>query len=78
MKNFRAERKLQQATLYYLVHNLTKLEDIKELRDVFVKFDENHDGRISLEEFSDNYIDIIKKLRYRQIECEDKMLEHYE
>ena len=40
--------------------------------------DENHDGKISLEEFSDHYIDIIKKLRYRQIECEDKMLEHYE
>lgn len=47
-------------------------------QEIMSNLDENHDGRISLEEFSDNYIDIIKKLRYRQIECEDKMLEHYE
>ena len=40
--------------------------------------DQNQDGMISLDEFSDQYIEIIKKLRYRQVECEDKMLEDYE
>jgi hypothetical protein len=40
--------------------------------------DVNNDGSLSLDEFSDKYIEIIKKLRYRQIECEDKMLESYE
>jgi len=40
--------------------------------------DQNNDGMISLEEFSDQYIEIIKKLRYRQVECEDKMFESYE
>ena len=40
--------------------------------------DQNNDGLISLDEFSDQYVEIIKKLRHRQIECEDKMLESYE
>lgn len=40
--------------------------------------DENNDGHISIEEFADDYIEIVKKLRMRQIECEDKMLESYE
>lgn len=40
--------------------------------------DQNGDGVIALEEFADQYIEIIKKLRYRQIEVEDKMLESYE
>lgn len=41
-------------------------------------FDDNQDNRISLEEYSDKYIEILKKLRYRQVEMEDKMLESYE
>ena len=41
-------------------------------------FDENQDQRISLDEYSDKYIQILKKLRYRQVEMEDKMLESYE
>ena len=40
--------------------------------------DQNNDGHISLDEFADQYIEIIKKLRYRQVECEDKMFESYE
>ena len=41
-------------------------------------FDENQDNRISLEEYSDKYIEILKKLRHRQVVMEDKMLESYE
>ena len=40
--------------------------------------DQNNDGMISLDEFADQYIEIIKKLRYRQKETEDKMFESYE
>ena len=40
--------------------------------------DVNNDGMISLEEFSEQYIELIKRLRMRQIELEDRMLEHYE
>jgi len=41
-------------------------------------FDDNQDNRISLEEYSDKYIEILKKLRHRQVAMEDKMLESYE
>lgn len=40
--------------------------------------DEDGNGMIDLYEFADNFIDIIKKLRFRQIECEEKMLANYE
>ena len=43
-----------------------------------VNLDANKDQCISLDEFSDQYVEIIKKLRYRQIETEDRMLESYE
>jgi calcium-dependent protein kinase len=50
LKNFRANQKLQQATLAYIVHNLTKKEDVEELRKVFMEFDENGDGRLTKDE----------------------------
>ena len=33
--------------------------------EIMSNLDENKDGQISLVEFSDGYIEIIKKLRYR-------------
>lgn len=50
LKNFRANQKLQQATLAYIVHNLTQKEDVEELRRCFMEFDENGDGRLTREE----------------------------
>ena len=50
LKNFRAERKLQQATLYFMVQQLLPNEDVKGIRDIFFKFDENQDGRLTKEE----------------------------
>lgn len=50
LKNFRANMKLQQATLAYIVHNLIKKEDMKEMREVFLKFDLNGDGRLTKDE----------------------------
>jgi len=50
LKNFKANMKLQQATLAYIVHNLCEKEDTKEMRDVFLKFDLNGDGRLTREE----------------------------
>jgi calcium-dependent protein kinase len=47
LKNFKAERKLQQATLYFMVHNLNPCEDIFKLRKIFEKMDENNDGRLA-------------------------------
>ena len=46
--------------------------------EIMHNLDSNNDGKISLDEFADQYIEIIKKLRQRQIECEDKILDSYE
>lgn len=46
--------------------------------EIMNNLDENNDGFISVEEFADSYIEIVRKLRMRQIECEEKMLESYE
>jgi calcium-dependent protein kinase len=50
IKNFRANQKMQQATLAFIVHNLTKKEEVEELRNAFHDFDENGDGRLTKEE----------------------------
>ena len=39
ISEFRAEQKLQQATLAFIVHNISTQEDIAELKDVFLSFD---------------------------------------
>jgi calcium-dependent protein kinase len=50
LKNFRAERKLQQATLYFMVHNMIPTQEKLRLREIFMKMDENMDGRLTKEE----------------------------
>jgi len=45
---------------------------------MFTYLDENHDGVLNREEFCDQYINMIKRLRRRQVELEDQMLETYE
>jgi calcium-dependent protein kinase len=50
IRNFRANQKMQQATLAFIVHNMTKKEDIEEMRKAFHEFDENGDGRLTREE----------------------------
>ena len=50
LKNFKANKKLQQATLAFIVHNTIKKEDIEDMRKAFQEFDENGDGRLNKEE----------------------------
>ena len=64
---FRAEQKLQQATLAFLVHNFAPKEELDELKEIFFCFDKNGDGKISKEEFvtglsnTNNLNNILKK-----------------
>lgn len=55
MKKFHAERKLQQASLTYIVNHLMSKEDKNELLEVFNKFDTDHDGVLSKEEIFNGY-----------------------
>ena len=50
MIEFRAEQKLQQAALAFLVHNLSSQQEVSEIKDVFMLFDQNGDGRLSKDE----------------------------
>ena len=64
---------------YLIAENGLGEEEAAQLtEEIMSNLDQNNEGMISLEEFSDQYIEIIKKLRYRQVECEDKMIEDYE
>jgi len=50
LKVFNANKKLQQATLAYIVHNMLKREETEEFRKIFIQFDLNGDGRLTKEE----------------------------
>jgi len=52
--------------IYLIQENGLLEEEAGALTDeIIATLDQNHDGSISLEEFADGYIEIIKKLRYR-------------
>ena len=54
-------------------------EDSTQVADeILTKLDRDGDEQVNVYEFADEYVEILKKLRYRQLECEDKMLETYE
>ena len=56
----------REEVLSYLMNNGLEEEEAMQLTDEIIStLDSNHDGSISLEEFTDGYIEIIKKLRYR-------------
>ena len=55
MKKFRAERKLQQAALTYIVNNLLSKEEKNDLLELFQQFDTNGDGVLSKQEILQGY-----------------------
>jgi calcium-dependent protein kinase len=53
MKNldkYKAYKNLQKATLYFIIHNCTPKNELKAIKNLFVKFDSNFDGRLTKEE----------------------------
>ena len=61
IKTFRAEKKLQQAALAFIVHNLAKREDVRELKNVFLAFDLNGDGRLTKDELIQGMTQVMTK-----------------
>ena len=61
LKNFCATQKLQQLTLAYIVHNLVNLDEIKKLRNIFIKFDSNGDGHLTKEELMHGLMEMMEK-----------------
>lgn len=59
MKKFRAERKLQQAALTYIVNHLVTKDDKNELLELFQQFDLNGDGVLTKQEILNGYKQIL-------------------
>ena len=55
MKKFHAERKLQQASLTYIVNNLLSKEEKNDLLELFQQFDLNGDGVLTKQEILNGY-----------------------
>jgi len=59
MKKFHADRKLQQASLTYIVNHLMSKEDKNEMMEIFTSFDKNGDGVLTRDEIYDGYKNIL-------------------
>src|SRR5690606_2489787 len=46
ISKFKLFKNLQKACLYFIIHNMECNDDIKELKQIFNKFDENFDGKL--------------------------------
>lgn len=44
---FSPDQKFQQATLAFMVHHLLENSEVKELRNIFIQFDTNKDGKLT-------------------------------
>ncbi len=62
MKKFHAERKLQQASLTYIVNHLMSKEEKNEMLDIFTSFDKNGDGVLTKDEIFEGYKDILGEI----------------
>ncbi len=55
LKTFRADQKLQEATLAFIVNQLISKDETAELKKVFMELDANNDGKLSFQEIVEGY-----------------------
>jgi calcium-dependent protein kinase len=55
LKKFTSKNKLKQASIAFLVHNMSTNEMVKNLRAIFKELDDSGDGRLSHEELKKGY-----------------------
>ena len=72
LKDFHADKKLQQATVTYLVNQLAHKDDLSELQKAFKALDKNSDGKLSREELIEGYKKIYGELAEEEV---DKILQ---
>jgi calcium-dependent protein kinase len=54
-RKIQSRHKLQQASIAYIVHQLSTNEVVRSLRNIFKKLDESGDGRLSYQELKDGW-----------------------
>lgn len=55
LQKFTSKQKLQQASIAFLIHQMSTNEKVKNLRAIFKQLDESGDGRLSLAELKNGY-----------------------
>ncbi len=55
LKNFRAEQKLKQATLTFIVSQLLNKDETSKMESIFQSMDTNKDGMLSMDEIKNGY-----------------------
>ncbi len=56
LRKFTSKQKFQQASIAFIIHQMSANDMVKKLRDVFKKMDLSGDGRLSLDELKDGYV----------------------
>jgi calcium-dependent protein kinase len=72
-EKYKVYKNLQKATLYFIIHNCTNKSELSEIRKLFVKFDSNCDGKLTMEEFSDGIKSCCKYIKTTDTELESLM-----
>jgi len=66
LRHFRAEQKMQQAAITFIVSQLASKEDMNELHKAFKALDKNSDGKLSREELVEGYKQIMGEIAAEQ------------
>lgn len=64
LKKYKPEKKLQEATIAFIVDQLICKEDVEESRKVFLELDTNNDGKLSYEEIEQGFRNICDSKDY--------------
>ncbi len=70
LKNYKPDKKLQEAVIAFIVDQLICKEDIDESRKVFIELDTNYDGKLSFNEIADGFKKICNS-KYFQEETQE-------
>jgi len=73
LKKFQATQKLQQASIAFIVHQMSTNEITKDLRDIFKAMDTSGDGRLTMDEIKNGYQKFFKNSDFSESEFENMM-----
>ena len=73
LRKFAAKQKLQQASIAFIVHQMSTNEYAKELRELFKSMDVSGDGRLTIDELKSGYEKHFKGLTFTDKEYEEMM-----
>lgn len=55
MTNFTTLKSLQRAVIYFIIHHFSTVDDVREFKNIFIKFDKDKDGKLTRDELIDGF-----------------------